>query len=138
MDQAASDGAAVPSTRLDRARRLRARLIEEVVANAERWPLYAPVAAGVGAAVYFGLRREPSAILALGLPVVAIALTVTVAVWGRSRAGVVGLILLAFAAAGFGASSLRTRFVAAPVVPADMKPATVEGWVVDVVSTNSI
>ena len=99
-------------------------MAEQAKANIERWPLYTPVAMGVGAAAYFSLRTEPPIAFAAGLAAVAIAATLALAAWGRSRAAVVVLTLLAFAAAGFALSSVRTHLVAGPVAPADMRPAT--------------
>ncbi|HTK34988.1 MAG TPA: ComEC/Rec2 family competence protein [Caulobacteraceae bacterium] len=95
------------------------------------------MAAGLGAAAYFALKTEPPLGVALGGPAAVVVLAVAVAIWGRSRAGAIALVLAAFAAAGFGCAAARTHLVAAPVVPADMKPARVEGWVVDVVSTSA-
>ena len=112
-------------------------MAEEARANVERWPLWSPVAAGLGAALYFGLRVEPPMALALGLAGLSLALAVGAVLWGRSRALVVGLALLAFAAGGFCVATLRTRLVAAPVIPENMAPARVEGWVVDVVSASA-
>ena len=141
IGQSAPVGAKGPSTRLPWARRLASRLATlaraQASANAERWPLYAPVAMGVGAAGYFALRTEPPFALTLGLAVLAVAATVGTSLWGRSRAAVVVLVMLSFSASGFAMSALRTHLVAAPVVPADMKPAAVEGWVVDVVSNSA-
>ena len=51
-------------------------MAEEARANVERWPLWSPVAAGLGAALYFGLRVEPPMALALGLAGLSLALAV--------------------------------------------------------------
>ena len=104
----------------------------EVAAQTERWFLWAPVAAGAGAALYLGLAAEPALALSLGFALVAILFAVMMAARGRSRLGAIAATLLAFGACGFAGSALRTWAVAAPVVPAGLQPPIVEGWVIDV------
>ena len=78
-------------------------------AERHRWVLWLPVALGAGAALYFGLGREPSILLlpAVGVGVVAAAL-------GARRWPV--LALVAALGLGFGAAKLREAWVAAPVL----------------------
>ncbi len=117
--------------------RLGAGLGTEVAANAERWPLWAPVAFGGGAAGYFGLPREP-----LLLPVLiaaAGALWLCALAWnfGRRRSLAIAAALLAFAAGGVAAGAVKTRLAAAPVAPTQRRPVTIEAWVVDVASADA-
>ena len=109
----------------------------QVAAQAERWPLWAPVAFGGGAAIYFGLPREP--VLAALLVAAAAALALAVGVWrgGRSRWLSIAAALLAFGAAGAAVSVLKTHMMAAPVAPAFRRPVTVDAWVVDVVANSA-
>jgi competence protein ComEC len=78
----------------------------------DRWPLWLPVALGVGAGGYFALPAEPGmglgwAALAGGLALAAIA----IAGWQR-----VGAALLAALLLGFGLARLRETRVATPVL----------------------
>jgi competence protein ComEC len=122
-----------PRPRLD-LHRVRDALASELAAQYQRWSLWAPVAFGGGAAAYFALKVEPAptlpAVLALALGGAASA----AGLWGRSRSLTVGLVLAAFAAAGFADGKLATELTRAPVVPADIGVTQVEGWVVDVAS----
>jgi competence protein ComEC len=110
---------------------------DQAAAQGERWVLWAPVAAGLGAAGYFALLDEPSLVLAGGLAALALAGALAAARWSRSRLLLVAAALAAFAACGFAASALRTAAVAAPVVPAGLGVVTVEGFVLDVVSASA-
>lgn len=81
----------------------------------DRWPLWLPVALGLGDAGYFALGWEPphgagllAAGLALGVTVVALALRPP---WARTLAGLLAMLLL-----GFGLAKLRENRVAAPVL----------------------
>ena len=94
--------------------------------------LWVPVAFGLGAAIYLGLKSEPplwpaaSAAAALGLAAGVVA-------WrGGGRALIGALLLAAMIAAGFSVAKLRSDHVAAPIVPAGLGVAEVEGYVVDV------
>ena len=103
----------------------------EAAAQLDRWPLWAPVAFGGGAAVYFGLLIEPPLWLPLLLLLCAVGLALAARRFGAVRMVGIGCALLAFMAAGFAAAKVRTLRAAAPIVPA-LKAVTVEGWVVDV------
>ena len=117
------------------ARRVDAARVE-ALAQADRWSLWAPVAFGGGAAIYIGLRREPDLWLSLGAAALLIIGVILARRWGRSRGLVIVASLLAFGATGFATGVVKARLVSAPVAPADRKPVTVEGWVVDVVSAS--
>ena len=114
-----------------------AALRVEAAAQGERWFLWAPVAAGVGAAAYFALRFEPSLIAGLIFLVAALAAAAAAALRGRNLAVAVAASLTLFGALGFTGAGLKTALVAAPVVPAGMRPVMVEGWVVDVASASA-
>lgn len=109
----------------------------EALAQAERWTLWAPVAMGLGAAVYLGLPREPVWPVAAALLASTVVAAFAAQAWGRSRALAISCALLAFGAAGFAAGVAKSRWIAAPVAPASSRPVTLEGWVVDVVSADA-
>lgn len=112
--------------------RIRAWLASEAAQQGLRWRLWAPVAFGGGAAIYFALRREPE----LG-PLLAGA-ALTSAVWlgarrlGARRAVILPLMLLACLALGLAVAKLRAERVAAPIAPALAEPTRIEGWIMDV------
>ncbi|MBU1347423.1 MAG: ComEC family competence protein [Alphaproteobacteria bacterium] len=114
------------------AERLHSWVVSEAKAQTLRWRLWAPVAFGAGAAIYFGLRTEPP----LWPPALA-ALVCTIG-WlatrrmGAGRAVSLPMMLIACLALGFAGAKLRTDRVAAPIAPALAEPTVVEGWVVDV------
>ncbi|CAN5523229.1 ComEC/Rec2 family competence protein [soil metagenome] len=106
----------------------------EIVANGERWMLWSPVAFGLGAASYLELKVEPSWALLVGLTAGLAGLA-----WGVGRRlttqGLSVLLVLAtFLTAGALAGKVRSTLVAAPILAGDRTVATVEGFVVDVVS----
>ncbi|HKB95462.1 MAG TPA: hypothetical protein VKB94_01360, partial [Rhizomicrobium sp.] len=81
-------------------------------AERDRWPLWLPVALGVGAGGYFALPVEPSA--ALGWTLLGLALAAAVlAVLGQARWP---LALLAALLLGFGLAKLRESMIATPVL----------------------
>ena len=106
--------------------------LAEARAQLGRVFLWIPVAFGLGAAVYLGWSTEPPfwpAAAAVGC------------CWGRGdrgrlarrrRALVAGLLLAATVAGGFAVAKLRSDHVAAPIVPAGLGVADIEGYVVDV------
>ncbi|WP_425430370.1 ComEC/Rec2 family competence protein [Caulobacter mirabilis] len=126
-------GKAAPLSTLRKAADSLARIIAaEVVAQRDRWTLWAPVAFGLGAAGYLALRTEPSLWLVATAAGLAIGLALAVR---RAAVGALAIpaVLLAFAAAGLCAGKLRATLVAAPVI-AEQSIVTLEGWVVDVAS----
>jgi competence protein ComEC len=104
----------------------------QVGAQLDRVFLWTPVAFGLGAAIYLGLKTEPAF-----WPVAAVAITLgcgaIIAAWrGGSRALIAALLLTAMTAAGFSVAKLRSDHVAAPIVPAGVGVADIRGYVVDV------
>ncbi|MGV3577363.1 ComEC/Rec2 family competence protein [Brevundimonas sp.] len=104
----------------------------EVLAQSLRWRLWAPVAFGGGAAIYFALRSEPP------LWPLALAAVVATAIWLAAKR-VVGervvtlpLMLIACLFLGLAGAKVRADRVSAPIAPALAEPTVLEGWVVDV------
>lgn len=114
------------------AARLRAWLGEEVAAQTLRWRLWAPVAFGAGAAVYFALRVEPALWPLLLGAVVAFSAWIAARRRGWARRLTWPLLMMACVAGGLAAAKVRTEMVAAPIAPAMSEPTVIEAWVVDV------
>lgn len=115
-------------------RRLVGWLCDPIALQADRWTLWAPVALGGGAAVYFALPREPVAPVAWGVAVFALALVLAARRWAPTRAILAAGLLTAFLLAGFAAAKLRTERVREPIAPPAFGVTMLEGWVVDVAS----
>ena len=88
------------------------RLTEAARGERHRWPLWLPVALGMGAALYFGLPTEPAAIFGWAALAAAF-VAATASIFGPWR---IPLALLAALALGFGMAKLREEAVAAPVL----------------------
>ncbi|MEQ1930750.1 MAG: ComEC/Rec2 family competence protein [Parvularculaceae bacterium] len=95
-------------------------------AEAGRGFLWAPVALGAGAAIYFSLRIEPSPIAAPVLAFLALSAALLSAQF-RIIARAVFLISL-----GFAAADLRTSLVAAPQLMRELTPREVTGVLLSV------
>jgi competence protein ComEC len=107
-------------------------LRDQVAAQSLRWRLWAPVAFGCGAAIYFALKSEPPLWpLALGAAVGAGAWLAARRL-GAGRMVTLPLMLLACLALGLAVAKVRTERVTAPIAPALAEPTVVEGWVLDV------
>jgi len=109
-------------------------LVAQGARQDHRTSLWAPVALGAGAGVYFALPREPLvwvAAAAMGAALAAFALT---RLWPARRPVSIALTLVAFACAGFALAKLRTERVAAPVIYTSARPEVVQAFVVDVAS----
>jgi len=106
----------------------------ELARQQERVPLWAPVAFGLGAAAYLGLKVEPPLWLAVTLGCLGILVFVGAGVFTRSRVASAGAALLALTAIGFLTAKVHSDRVAAPIAPARGGVASVEGWVVDIES----
>ncbi|MFI4964636.1 MAG: ComEC/Rec2 family competence protein [Caulobacterales bacterium] len=133
----ADAGAAPLNTRVPAPPRLArawAWLGEQAEQQADRWSLWAPVAFGGGAALYFALRREPQAWVGVAGAAVAAAALLAASRWSRSRGLTAAIVLLACTLGGFSMAKLRTVGATAPVAGADVRPQRLQGWVVDVVS----
>jgi competence protein ComEC len=102
-------------------------------AQADRWPLWTPVAFGCGCGLYFGLMREPALALLAGVAAGLILAAFALRRWGRAPVAAGIVLLAAFGAAGTLAAKIQTLDLAGPIAP-PMAGVTVEGWVVDVAS----
>jgi len=100
------------------------RLGALVAAERDQWLLWAPVVLGVGVAIYFALPEEPP--LWFG-PALALCGTLLSFLWRRHTGLVAAAAGLTLIALGFGAASLRTAFVAAPILERDVGPVRIEG-----------
>ncbi len=111
---------------------VRAGLAREVSAQFERLPLWAPVAFGVGAAAYLGLKSEPPLLQTAGWCGVIFAVASISACLVRRRAVIALTAMVGLAAAGFLVAKLHSDRMAAAIAPAGLGAARLEGWVVDV------
>jgi competence protein ComEC len=107
-------------------------LRREAAAQADRVPLWAPVAFGIGAAAFLGLPTEPSIWVGAALAAGALAGFFASWIFSRHRAVVAGASLAALAAVGFLVAKIHSDRVAAPIAPARGGVVTVQGWVVDI------
>src|ERR1700722_14216876 len=104
----------------------------EAIAQLDRGFLWVPVAFGLGAALYLGLKSEP-ALWPAASAATALGLGAGVNAWrGGGRALTAALLMVATVAAGFSVAKLRSDHVAAPIVPSGLGVAAIEGYVVDV------
>jgi competence protein ComEC len=110
----------------------RAGVAAEFSAQFERLPLWAPVAFGIGAAIYLGLKSEPQLQTTVYWCGGAVAVASTCAFLARWRPLIALATLIALAVSGFMIAKLHSDRVAAPITPSGMGAARVEGWVVDV------
>lgn len=98
----------------------------------DHWPLWRPVAFGLGDALYFGADEPYPTVLALGVFLGSLA-AAALCIRARSgRAYTVGVILICFSVAGFLAADFRTRLVAAPVIPENLGRVRIVGDVIDI------
>ena len=113
----------VPGDLLRLARGFAAR----VMAERERWPIWAPVGFGAGILVYFALSFEPSPLL-LAVLAMGVAGAVGAARKQGNGLGRLAWFALALSLAGFATAQLRTLSVDAPVLPR-ASVYTVEGTI---------
>jgi competence protein ComEC len=111
---------------------LKAALAREAADQLDRVLLWTPVAFGLGAAAYLGLKVEPALWVAGALAAVfcAAALAARFLTSGRAIIALTGLA--AVAASGFFIAKLHSDAVAAPIAPPHLGVVSVEGWVVDI------
>src|SRR4051812_49240959 len=104
-------------------------LVDGLLAERARWPLWLPVCLGLGIAFYFELDFEPA--LAIGPSLLVLAAVLVVA--SRSRPILLAVSAGFFAAVlGFAAAQFATWASAAPVLEKRLGPVIVEGRVVEV------
>jgi len=119
-------------SRLPSLRQVLSAIGDEVRAQADRAFLWTPVAYGVGAATYLGLKTEPPL-----WPLIAAAAVMAVGAaaarrWSPSRGLAIVVALAAVGACGLAGAKLRTQIAAAPIAPSHLGVVPVEGFVVDV------
>lgn len=104
-------------------------MIQRLLLERERWPLWLPVFLGLGIAVYFGLGAEPPGWLGAAGLVLALGGALVLRRWG------LGLLVgwpLVFVALGFAAAQARSAWVAAPVLERPSGRVVVQGLVDEV------
>ena len=104
----------------------------EVRAQAERAFLWTPVAYGLGAAAYLGLKTEPPLWTLVWTAALAGVIAAAARRWSPWRGLAIMTALAAVIACGFAGARLRTELAAAPIAPAHLGVVPVEGFVVDV------
>ncbi|HEY1878739.1 MAG TPA: ComEC/Rec2 family competence protein [Caulobacteraceae bacterium] len=108
------------------------RLTQEVADQWERVLLWTPVAFGVGAAAYLGLKAEPTIVIALALALSTCAAAMAARRFSTSRWTLAVSGLVATACIGFLIAKLHSNAVAAPIAPTGVR--VIEGFVVDIES----
>ncbi len=103
-----------------------AAIAGKLASEREKWPLWLPVAAGIGILGYFALSFEPGLSVGVGATLCAGA---AYAITRRRTGTPVALAALALAL-GFVAAQLGTARVAAPMLETRIGPAWVEGRIV--------
>lgn len=106
--------------------RLARSLTDALEAETDRWILWLPVFFAGGIALYFALPTEPQARLAVAFVLGALGIFIFVRVSPAGAA--LGLALMALSM-GFGAAKLRTELVRAPVLQAELRHVSVQGYV---------
>ncbi len=97
-----------------------------LAAERERWPLWIPVAAGLGVALYFSAPLEPATWIGPCLLTALIHLTL----WVRHRQRLAVLVVAITAiVAGFASAQIRSAVVATPMLSREIGPTEVEGTV---------
>ncbi|WP_370870065.1 ComEC/Rec2 family competence protein [Phenylobacterium sp.] len=109
-------------------------MADQALVQSDRWTLWAPVAFGIGAALYLSLPAEPLVAVAFLALAAAGGLVLAVSRWSLGKPLTIALTLAAFMLAGFAAGKLRTQSVRAPIAPAGGGVRAIEGFVVDVAS----
>ena len=111
-----------------------AGLLRELSGQRDRIALWAPVAFGLGAAAYLGLKVEPSLLVALALGGLGLSVLAMGHLARRNLSVVIVSQLVALACAGFLIGKIHSDRMAAPIAPPTGRFVTVEGWVVDIES----
>ncbi|CAA6603108.1 Predicted membrane metal-binding protein [Rhodospirillaceae bacterium LM-1] len=104
-------------------------VLQPFLAERERWPLWLPVLCGIGIAVYFASAVE------IGLPALIIAFLAVVSLaFGlrKNTNALIPLMVVGALLAGFGAASIRSQIVAAPLLERPLSMALVSGLVAHV------
>jgi len=105
-------------------------LYHALMADRERWSLWSPVLLGIGIGLYFALPLEPPLWAGWGAFIVLV--MIAWLLWFRSSAQAMAVLAIALVALGVGLSGLRTWWVAAPVIPTELRAVTVQGQVLSI------
>ncbi len=107
-------------------------LLDEIGLQRERVFLWSPVAFGVGAATYLGLKSEPTVWPGLFALALCGVLFAGLWLWGRRFwwSALSGLLLIG--CLGFVLAKRHSDAMAAPIMPARPGFTLIEGWVVDI------
>lgn len=132
LGRAAAGDSTAATTRSTVTRRIRDWIAAELTGQRSRGFLWLPVAFGLGAAAYLGLKTEPPLWSAAAVGAVAVVPWLAALQWARSSRVILAAGLLAAAAAGFFIAKAHSDAVAAPIAPQGMGVVHVEGWVVDI------
>lgn len=111
---------------------LRDLAVTEITDQGLRWRLWAPVAFGLGCALYFGLKTEPPLWPVLTAAAGAVIAWLAARRRGLDRRFTVPLMLAACLACGLTAARARSDSVAGPIAPAMGAPTVLDAWVLDV------
>lgn len=98
----------------------------------ERVLLWTPVAFGIGAAAYLGLKTEPTIVMVAALALSTGAIAIAARRYAANRWALAVSGLVATACVGFLIAKLHSNAVAAPIAPTGVR--VIEGFVVDVES----
>jgi len=109
-----------------------AALAREASDQLDRVLLWTPVAFGLGAAAYLGLKAEPPLWVAAALAAVFCVAAIAARRLTSGRAIIAFSGLAAVTACGFLIAKLHSDAVAAPIAPPNLGVVSVEGWVVDI------
>ncbi len=109
-----------------------AGLAREGADQLDRVLLWTPVAFGLGAAAYLGLKVEPAPWLAAVLAAVFCVGALATRFLTANRVAITLTGLAAVAAGGFLIAKLHGDAVAAPIAPPHLGVVSIEGWVVDI------
>ena len=109
-------------------------LVGEAAAQRDRVALWAPVAFGLGAAAYLGVKSEPPLWAAWACGAAGLAVTAAGRLAHRNLTARILTELVALSCGGFLVAKIHSDRVAAPVASAAGGVVAVEGWVVDVES----
>jgi len=111
---------------------LQSRLINSLLAERDQWVLWLPVALAFGIAFYFSLMVEPPLYLgAVGLIISGMVAWIFRS--SRSFLWLIAISLFAFSL-GFSAGEWRTGYVMAPVLKKELRPARMDGRIVNIES----
>ena len=106
-------------------------VLDKFVEQYDRWPLWIPVFIGVGVAIYYSLAFEPSLIPQLGALAI-LTLVLCKKAW-RQRPALLVLAGMALCfMVGITAASVRTAYMATPMLSAKQSNVEITGEIIDI------